>query len=55
MEKKFYELEKLCTIISQNWHREAEAIKNAVIEDVKSFMGEQKQFDDITLLVIKKK
>lgn len=54
-QKQFYELEKLCIIISQNWHREAEAIKNAVIEDVKSFMGEQKQFDDMTLLVIKKK
>ncbi|CAC5343301.1 MULTISPECIES: SpoIIE family protein phosphatase [Planktothrix] len=54
-QKKFYGLEKLCSIISQNWYREAEGIKNAVIEDVKSFMGEQKQFDDITLLVIKKK
>ncbi|WRH65429.1 MAG: SpoIIE family protein phosphatase [Planktothrix sp. GU0601_MAG3] len=55
MQKKFYGLEKLCSIISQNWHREAEKIKNAVIEDVKLFMGEQKQLDDITLLVIKKK
>ncbi|SKB15414.1 Protein serine/threonine phosphatase with Cache sensor [Planktothrix sp. PCC 11201] len=54
-QKKFYELEKLCIIISKNWHQKAEAIKNAVIEDVKSFMGKQKQLDDITLLVIKKK
>ena len=54
-QKKFYELEKLCIIISKNWHQKAEAIKNAVIEDVKSFMGEHKQLDDITLLVIKKK
>jgi len=54
-QKKFYELEKLCSIISQNWHQEAEKIKNAVIEDVKLFMGEEKQLDDITLLVIKKK
>lgn len=55
MQKKFYGMEKLCQIISQNWHREAEAIKNAVVDDVNLFMGEQKQFDDITLLVIKKK
>lgn len=54
-QKKFYGLEKLCSIISQNWHREVEGIKNAVIEDIKLFMGEQKQFDDITLLIIKKK
>ena len=55
IQKQFYGLEKLCNIISQNWHREAELIKNAVIEDVNTFMGQQKQYDDITLLVIKKK
>ncbi|MGL4498810.1 MAG: SpoIIE family protein phosphatase [Planktothrix sp.] len=55
MQKKFYGMEKLCQIISQNWHGEAELIKNAVVDDVNLFMGGQKQFDDITLLVIKKK
>ncbi|CAD5912302.1 Methyl-accepting chemotaxis protein TlpA [Planktothrix tepida] len=53
--KKFYGVEQLCSIISQNWHQTAEVIKNAVINDVQSFMGQEKQFDDMTLLVIKKK
>lgn len=53
--KKFYGVEQLCNIISQNWHQTAEVIKNAVIDDVQSFMGQEKQFDDMTLLVIKKK
>lgn len=55
MQKKFYGMDKLCQIISKNWHGEAELIKNAVVDDLNLFMGEQKQFDDITLLVIKKK
>jgi len=30
-------------------------IQQAVIDDVRQFMGEQKVFDDITLLVLKQK
>ncbi len=55
LNKKQYGLDKLCHIISQNWHHSVEEIKQAVIDDVQKFRGEQKQFDDITLLVIKQK
>ena len=51
--KEFYELERLCTVISQNWHRSAEEIKTAVIDDLKKYIGLQKISDDITLLVFK--
>jgi sigma-B regulation protein RsbU (phosphoserine phosphatase) len=33
----------------------AEQIKQATIEDLREFIGEEKVFDDITLLVLKQK
>jgi len=55
MAGKMYELERLCEIIQQNWQKTAQAIQQAVIDDVRQFIGEQKVFDDITLLVLKQK
>ena len=54
IEKKQYGLERLCEIISQNWQHTAQEIKQAVIDDLREFIGEQKVFDDITLLVLKR-
>ncbi len=51
--KKQYGMERLCQVISQNWQHSAEEIKQAVIDDVREFIGKQKVFDDITLLVFK--
>jgi len=51
--KKQYGLEQLCEIISQNWHGSADQIKQAIVDDLKQFIGEQKVFDDITLVVLK--
>ncbi len=53
IDKKQYGIERLCEIISHNWHRSAEEIKQAIIDDVKGFIGKQKVFDDITLVVLK--
>lgn len=53
LEGKQYELERLCQVISQNWSFSAEQIKELVIEDVYKFIGQQKVFDDITLLICK--
>lgn len=53
IDKKFYGLERLCEVVSSHWHLDAEQIKQAVIEDLRRFIGEQKVFDDITLLVLK--
>ncbi|MEG3927975.1 SpoIIE family protein phosphatase [Microcoleus sp. D3_18a_C4] len=55
MHKKFYGMERLCEVLSQNWHLSAEQIKEATIADLRDFIGEQMVVDDITLLVIKKK
>lgn len=54
MAKKQYGLEQLCVVISQNWSLTAEGIKEAIVADVRQFIGKQKVFDDITLLVLKR-
>jgi len=55
IEKEFYGIERLCEVVSQNWHRRAEQIKQATIDDLRKFMGQEKVFDDITLVVLKQK
>ena len=55
IDRKFYGLERLCEVVSINWHLSAEQIKEAAIDDLRQFIGEQKVFDDITLVVLKQK
>ncbi|RKZ41659.1 MAG: hypothetical protein DRR00_31505 [Candidatus Parabeggiatoa sp. nov. 3] len=56
IEGQYYGLERLCFVIKQNGQQNsAQEIQKAVIDDVRRFIGEQKVFDDITLLVIKQK
>lgn len=50
-----YGLNRLCEVIRCHWCNSAHQIQNAVIEDLKEFIGNQKQFDDITLLILKRK
>lgn len=50
-----YGIERLCDVVSCNWQRSAEEIKHVVIDDVRSHIGKQKIYDDITLLVLKQK
>jgi serine phosphatase RsbU (regulator of sigma subunit) len=50
-----YGLERLCQIVGQQWEQPAEGIKEAVIRDVRQFIGGQTVFDDITLVVVKQK
>ncbi|QSJ19352.1 hypothetical protein JYQ62_11895 [Nostoc sp. UHCC 0702] len=42
-------------MISQNWQYSANEIRQAIIEDVRSHIGESNVYDDITLLVLKQK
>lgn len=50
-----YGLNRLCAIVQQNWQLSATEIKNVIIDDVKQHIGEQKVYDDITLVVLKQK
>jgi serine phosphatase RsbU (regulator of sigma subunit) len=55
MNQLLYGLERLIEVIKINWQRTASEIRQAVIDDLRSHIGEQKVFDDITLLVLKQK
>ncbi|MEG4058178.1 MULTISPECIES: SpoIIE family protein phosphatase [unclassified Microcoleus] len=55
MDKLLYGLDRLIEVIEINWQRSAGEIRQAVIKDVRSHIGEQKVFDDITLLGLKQK
>ena len=50
-----YGLENLCKILRQNWQKSAQDIRQAVIEDLRSHIGVEKVYDDITLVVLKQK
>jgi serine phosphatase RsbU (regulator of sigma subunit) len=54
-QEELYGLDRLCEVVSQNWRQTAKKVQQAVIEDVRQFIGKQKVFDDITLLVLKQK
>lgn len=53
LEGEQYGLERLCQLIQQHWSESVTRIKDIVIEDVRQHIGEQKMFDDITLVVLK--
>lgn len=53
--KDYYSLERLCQLVSKNWGQSAAEIRRAVVEDVQAHIGQQKVYDDITLLVLKQK
>ena len=55
MDNEQYGLERLCDVISQNWDKSAAALQQTIIDDVRQFIGQQKVFDDITLVVLKQK
>ena len=50
-----YGLEQLCCVLSRHWELAAEAIKEAVVTDVRRYIGTQEIYDDITLVVVKRK
>lgn len=50
---RLYGLERLCGVISGHWSEAAEAIKEAIVADVKSHIGDQPLYDDLTLIVFK--
>ncbi|WP_246828947.1 SpoIIE family protein phosphatase [Synechococcus sp. PCC 7502] len=55
MEKEQYGIDRLCTVVLEHSHLSANDIRQAVIDNLRSHIGEQQVFDDITLLVIKQK
>jgi PAS domain S-box-containing protein len=52
---ELYGLERLCSVLGQHWYQSPAAMRQAVIEDVERFVGKQKLYDDIVLVVLKQK
>ncbi|NJK27381.1 MAG: SpoIIE family protein phosphatase [Coleofasciculaceae cyanobacterium SM2_3_26] len=55
MKGEQYRLERLCTVASKHWQSSASQIRQVIIEDVRSHIGQQKVYDDITLVVFKQR
>jgi phosphoserine phosphatase RsbU/P len=51
----FYGLERLIAVVQKHWSQPAQAIQQRVIEDVRSHIGNHRVYDDITLVILKKK
>jgi serine phosphatase RsbU (regulator of sigma subunit) len=50
-----YGLKRLTQVVKENWQNSVQEIKQAVIDDLQSYIGERKLLDDITLVVLKQK
>jgi two-component system, sensor histidine kinase ChiS len=50
-----YGLERLCGLVKRHWQQPAGLIRHAIIADVREFIGENKVYDDMTLVVLKRK
>ncbi|CAN1213485.1 urea ABC transporter substrate-binding protein [Tumidithrix helvetica PCC 7403] len=50
-----YGIEHLCEVVRLNYALSSTEICQAIVNDVRSYIGEQKVYDDITLLVLKQK
>ncbi len=50
-----YGLKRLWQVVVENRHRPVREIREAVINDVRQYLGAMKVFDDITLVVMKQK
>jgi sigma-B regulation protein RsbU (phosphoserine phosphatase) len=48
-----YGLDRLCRVLSDHWTERAAVIIEVAVGDVRDFMGERPQFDDLTLVVLK--
>jgi len=51
--KAEYGLKRLWQVVVENRHRPTQEIREAVINDVRQYLGAMKVFDDITLVVMK--
>lgn len=54
-DRTLYGIERLMEMIQHNWHCSAREIQQAVIADVHEHIGKNRVYDDITLVVLKRR
>ncbi|NJN60815.1 MAG: serine/threonine-protein phosphatase [Coleofasciculaceae cyanobacterium RL_1_1] len=55
VEGQMYGIERLLEVLRHHSHRHADEIRHAVITDVKTFIGFNTMYDDITFVVLKQR
>ena len=50
-----FEEQRVCDIVFENHKQNATEIKNAILHNIKNFVGNENQHDDLTMVVIKAK
>ncbi|MEN9261599.1 MAG: SpoIIE family protein phosphatase, partial [Thermostichus sp. HHBFW_bins_43] len=53
--KEQFGLDRLCEAIGCHWHQSASQIRQSIIKEVRQFIGSQTLYDDLTLLVLKRR
>ncbi len=53
IKNEFYGVQRLKKSLQQHKNKPVESIKKAVVEDVNAFIGKQRVYDDMTLMIIK--
>ncbi|MGB8699368.1 MAG: SpoIIE family protein phosphatase [Thermosynechococcaceae cyanobacterium] len=53
--RALYGLERLISVIQTHWSQPAQTIQDRVIQDVRSHIGSHTVYDDLTLVILKKK
>lgn len=52
-QSELYGLERLSNVVSASCHLTSSEILDRILEDISNFSGNQEQYDDITLIVVK--
>ena len=52
--RQLYGIERLCSVIKTHWQHSAAEIKDAIIDEVRRYIGSQHIYDDMSLLILKR-
>ncbi|NJO19002.1 MAG: SpoIIE family protein phosphatase [Spirulinaceae cyanobacterium RM2_2_10] len=53
--RQLYGLERLIAVIQQHWSLSAQEIQTKIVADIRAFIGDRTVYDDITLVVLKRR
>ena len=55
LSREQYGMERLCRVFEEHQAEEPESIKQAILDDLRQFIGTREVLDDITLVVLKQR
>ncbi|GEM_PF-116923 len=54
-QREEYGLPRLCELLSRHWQKSAQALQTVILNDVRQHIASQKLFDDMTLVILKRR